>query len=185
MKAVILLAATLSYNVNANEQLVFTQHSQAAIKEFSTMLKSELVTAMKAGGPISAITVCNQSAPIIASQLSEKYNMEIGRTSLKVRNADNQADQWETKVLTQFEQQKEEGNPIAELVFSEAISDGSNGSEMRMLKAIPTGQVCLSCHGNNIADKVQAKIDELYPHDQATGFKLGDIRGAFTVLQKP
>ncbi|MGO9473894.1 MAG: DUF3365 domain-containing protein [Rhodomicrobium sp.] len=31
---------------------------------------------------------------------------------------------------------------------------------------------------------MKAKLAELYPNDQAIGFKVGDIRGAFT-LSKP
>jgi hypothetical protein len=32
---------------------------------------------------------------------------------------------------------------------------------------------------------VRAKLKELYPADAATGFKLGDLRGAFTITQTP
>ncbi|MFT6919058.1 MAG: hypothetical protein ACJA2G_001693 [Cognaticolwellia sp.] len=56
-------------------------------------------------------------------------------------------------------------------------------SVLRYMKAIPTGGLCLACHGSKLADDVSSKVNELYPNDQATGFKLGDIRGAFT-LQK-
>jgi len=181
-KLLLVVLAMFSSNIIANEHQQFTQQSQAAIKEFAGTLKGSLVTAMKAGGPIEAITVCNQVAPVIATELSKKYGMEIARTSLKVRNQNNKADGWENDVLTQFEQLKENGDPIQSLVFSEIVkSDGSQ--EMRMMKAIPTGKVCLTCHGSNIDQSVQKSIHELYPDDQATGFKLGDIRGAFTVRQ--
>jgi len=182
VKIAILLTALLSFNASANEHLAFTQQSQSAIKEFATSLKAELITAMKAGGPIEAITVCNQVAPKIAENLSQKYNMKIGRTSLKVRNNKNKADKWESEILTQFEYLKQSGDSINSLAFSEAIST-DEGIEMRMMKAIPTGQVCLTCHGSNIAANVQARIHTLYPDDQATGFSVGDIRGAFTIHQ--
>jgi hypothetical protein len=42
---------------------------------------------------------------------------------------------------------------------------------------------CLKCHGENLDPKVAAKLDALYPHDQARGYKAGDVRGAFTVRQ--
>jgi hypothetical protein len=184
MKSALLLAAVMASNTAiADQHLQFTQKSQHAIKEFASSLKKALKTEMSAGGPLEAINVCNQQAPLIADSLSRKYNMTIARTSLKVRNQNNQADEWEKKVLKQFEHLKQTGDPIESLVFSEAIS-GNSGMEMRMIKAIPTGQVCLTCHGDNIAEEVQAKITMLYPEDQATGFQLGDIRGAFTVKQK-
>jgi hypothetical protein len=51
------------------------------------------------------------------------------------------------------------------------------------MKAIPTGAVCLACHGETIAPPIAAKINELYPQDQATGFREGDLRGAFVVTK--
>lgn len=180
---VFLLCASLSlasYSVVADEQQQFQQQSKAAIKEFATTLKGALLTAMKSGGPTEAIQVCNQVAPTIAASLSKQYGFEIARTSLKVRNPDNKADCWEQKTLQQFEDRKQAGEEVSSLTFSENISRGEN-QEIRMMKAIPTGKVCLKCHGSNIAEPVQALLNTLYPDDQATGFALGDIRGAFTL----
>jgi hypothetical protein len=39
------------------------------------------------------------------------------------------------------------------------------------------------CHGSNIASPIAAKINKLYPNDKATGFKLGDLRGAFSITE--
>ncbi|NQY26074.1 MAG: DUF3365 domain-containing protein [Piscirickettsiaceae bacterium] len=179
-KAVFLLVALLSQNSFANEHEQFTQQGNVAIKEFATTLKASLVAAMKSGGPIEAISVCNQVAPAISAELSKKYDFDISRTSLKVRNPSNEADPWEKEILFQFDSLKQQGEDIKTLFVSEAITQ-SGRHEMRMMKAIPTGKVCLTCHGSNIDPVVQAKLNELYPNDQATGFKLGDIRGAFTV----
>jgi hypothetical protein len=49
------------------------------------------------------------------------------------------------------------------------------------MKAIPTGKVCLTCHGSNIKLNLRTRINELYPEDKAYGFEIGDIRGAFTI----
>ena len=54
----------------------------------------------------------------------------------------------------------------------------------RYMKAIPTGGVCLACHGEKIAQPIAAKLDSLYPDDQARGFKQGELRGAFTLSKK-
>ena len=51
------------------------------------------------------------------------------------------------------------------------------------MKAIPTGELCLVCHGTQIAPQVLEKLDALYPRDEARGFSAGDIRGAFTITQ--
>ena len=51
------------------------------------------------------------------------------------------------------------------------------------MKAIPTAPLCLQCHGEAIAPPVAEKITKLYPEDKATGFREGDIRGAFVVTK--
>ena len=52
------------------------------------------------------------------------------------------------------------------------------------MKAIPAGAVCLTCHGNDIDPELKAQIDAFYPEDRATGFKLGALRGAFTISRE-
>ena len=37
------------------------------------------------------------------------------------------------------------------------------------------------CHGSGLDPALKAEIERLYPDDQATGFKAGELRGAFTV----
>ncbi len=179
-KILFLLAIALSSSAIAHEHEQFTQEGKAAIKEFAGTLKGALVSAMKSGGPIEAINVCNEVAPTISAVLSKKYGFEIARTSLKVRNPNNAADNWEKEILYQFEASKQQGEEIKTLFVSEATTQNET-SELRMMKAIPTGAICLTCHGTNIEPTIQTKLDELYPEDQATGFKLGDIRGAFTL----
>ncbi|MOA58455.1 hypothetical protein D3C78_1828600 [compost metagenome] len=49
------------------------------------------------------------------------------------------------------------------------------------MKAIPTGEPCLACHGQQIKPELAAVIDQRYPQDQARGFALGELRGAFTL----
>jgi hypothetical protein len=53
------------------------------------------------------------------------------------------------------------------------------------MKPIPTTGLCLTCHGETLADEVSNKVKVLYPHDNATGFSLGDIRAAFTLQKIP
>jgi hypothetical protein len=51
------------------------------------------------------------------------------------------------------------------------------------MKAIPVGQVCLTCHGSDIAPELRTEINTYYPEDMATGFELGELRGAFTITK--
>lgn len=162
------------------EQIAFERDAQAAIKDLSTHLKEALMSALQDGGPIEAISVCKLVAPTLADEVSKKYSLDIHRTSLRVRNLDNEADSWETGVLQNFETQLKTGEAIQSLSFVEKI-ESELGYEWRYMKAIPTDKLCLSCHGSQIALPVQKLIDKNYPSDMATGYKMGDIRGAFSV----
>ena len=62
-----------------------------------------------------------------------------------------------------------------------AAIDGKR--QFRFMKAIPTGALCLQCHGSSISPEVSARLAELYPDDKATGYATGDIRGAFVVTR--
>ncbi|MCG8378604.1 MAG: DUF3365 domain-containing protein [Proteobacteria bacterium] len=97
---------------------------------------------------------------------------------MKTRNRNNDPDDWELAVLIHFEERKNNGEDIKQLEFSEETKDG-----FRYMKAIPTKGLCLTCHGENIDRSLKKSISKLYPNDLATGFKAGDIRGAFTILQ--
>ncbi len=159
-----------------------TTESAAVAKEFMMTLKGELQTAMQEGGPVNAIQVCNTRAPSIAADFSEKKGWTVARTSLKYRNPDNAPDAWERQVLEQFEERKAKGEDPKQLSYTEVIENGGVKS-YRFMKAIPTGAVCLACHGEKIDATVESKIQELYPEDQARGYSEGDIRGAFTITQ--
>jgi len=178
--SILLLLVALPAYAELTEQQQFEKEAQAAIKEFAGSLKKALLSAMQDGGPVEAVAVCNLVAPTLATEMSKKYDMDISRTSLRIRNPDNEADQWETGVLQKFESRLSAGEAIQKISFTEKVETEMN-QQWRMMKAIPTDKVCLACHGSKIATPIQAKLDKYYPNDMATGFKLGEIRGAFSV----
>jgi len=157
--------------------------SRAAVKQFFGALKGELVAGIKAGGPANAIGVCNHEAPIIAANVSMSKGMHVGRTSLKLRNPNNKPDAWERAVLEKFSSRKAAGEDPAKMEYFEVV-EMSGEKIFRYMKAIPTAaKPCLACHGDNIAAAVDEKLSLLYPDDKAVGYKAGDIRGAFTIMQ--
>ncbi len=171
------LASTLALAASDPEQLA--AEARAKVKPFMSALKGELKKAMKAGGPARAVSVCKEKAPEIAANLSKEMGWELGRTALRYRNPNNAPDTWERKVLERFEKEKAAGADVKTLEHYEIVEqDGQR--VFRYMKAIPTGGICLECHGEQLKPEVAAKLDALYPGDQARGFKPGDIRGAFT-----
>lgn len=177
----LLCLSNMPLHAQNNEQQRFEKDAQAAIKSLADSMKKALMGAMQAGGPVEAVSVCKLIAPTLAAEISKQHGLDIRRTSLKVRNLANEADSWETDVLQRFETRLAAGEAIQKLSFSEKVVSAEGPDQWRMMKAIPTDKVCLSCHGKKIAAPIQAVLDQHYPNDLATGFKLGDIRGAFTV----
>lgn len=153
-----------------------------SIQAYGGALKQELTSAIKSGGAMAALDVCHLKAPQIAQQVSEKAGINVARTSLKPRNAASAPDAWEEDVLKSFEARKAKGEDVNTLEFH-AIVEHEGKREARYMKAIPTAEVCLTCHGSKIQPEVLEKIKALYPQDKAVGFNVGDLRGAFTVRE--
>jgi len=169
--------------VQASEVDQLKKEGRQIAKQFLGTLKPELKKAMKSGGPVHAIEVCHKKAPQITAELSHKTGWQLKRTSLKVRNPANAPDAWEKRVLQQFEQQKAQGADVKKLEYGEVVEE-SGHKVFRYAKAIPTGKVCVVCHGEHVPAPVMKAIRTYYPHDRATGFRPGDIRGMFS-FKKP
>lgn len=165
--------------VPAVDKAALAEEAKGAVQAMGGKLKGELEAAMKAGGPVEALNVCKDKAPEIAKSVSAEKGVQVSRVSLKNRNPEmGAANEWQTAVLNDFEAKKAAGTDPATLVHAEVV-----GNEFRFMKAIPTGEVCLKCHGTDLSPAVTAKLTELYPNDKATGYKEGDLRGAFVVVK--
>lgn len=171
----VVLLGSVSMAAYAEEFQALKAEGAALLPAFGQHLMATVKSAMQSGGPLKAVEACQLLAPEIAAQHSQNP-WKVGRTSLKVRNPANTADAWEKQVLEQFAKRAAAGEPITELSHAEKV-----GGEFRMMKAIATGEPCLACHGKNIEPSLAAVIDVRYPQDQARGFALGELRGAFTV----
>ena len=156
--------------------------SRAAIESLAGALAEQLSAAVAEGGPAAAVQVCSLAAPALADSVSSDRGWRIGRTSLRVRNPANAPDAWERAVLHDFEARKAEGADPTLLDYAEIVTADDRRS-FRYMKAIVTGMTCIACHGSDLAPDIRARLDTLYPEDQARGFAPGDLRGAFTITQ--
>ncbi|MEE4203438.1 MAG: DUF3365 domain-containing protein [Halieaceae bacterium] len=151
----------------------------SAAKQLGGQLKSKLQAAMKDGGPTAAIAVCHEEAPKLAAEVSEATGFTVTRVSAQPRNPDmGVPTEWQRVVLAEFEARKTAGEDPDQLTWHAEV-DG----EQRFMKAIPTGGVCLACHGTELQPEIATALAELYPNDEATGYEAGDIRGAFVVTR--
>lgn len=177
-------AAALPVAPSAQVPTPLVDEARALIATFSGTLVGELQSAMKAGGPVQAIAVCKERAPRIAADLAAQSGWSVKRTSLKTRNpALNAPDDWERAALVRFEARHGAGEPADTLAFAEVVELGG-APYFRFMKAIPTGEACLACHGTDLAAPVAAALDRDYPQDQARGYGPGDVRGAFSLARR-
>lgn len=149
--------------------------ARAKTQAFGLQLKQTLMAALQAGGPAAAVSACQLQAPALAHAQSDGQ-WQVGRTSDRLRNPDNAPDAWEQNTLAAFAEQLAQGEPLAKLERLDATAEG-----FRYMKAIGVEAPCLVCHGATLDPALAAQLDQLYPGDQARGYQLGDLRGAFTL----
>lgn len=154
----------------ADDDPLFSK-SRGITATFAENLQAALKEAMASGGPVAAIDVCKDLAPAIASELSRESGAKVSRTSLKFRNPGNAPEPWQTEVLRMFNDSD----------TTKEFFERTENNETRYMKAIPTGSLCLTCHGSELPKAIQDRLAQDYPHDRAIGYQLGDIRGAFSI----
>jgi hypothetical protein len=181
---VTLLLALLSAGTHASDSAsIHVVEARELVQQFFGSLKGELEAALEEGGPVTAISICKLKAPRLTKELSTLSGWYIARTALKIRNPNNQPDTWEQQVMEQFETRKANGEALAEMEYSEQL-EVAGRKIFRYMKAIEVMDLCLNCHGEDVKPEIRRILAQLYPNDQARGFKQGDLRGAFT-LAKP
>lgn len=151
---------------------------QASLELMGT-LKARLVQEMNAGGPASAVKVCSEVAQEIADRHSTD-TMSLRRISLKVRNPLDRPTDLERERLEALHELHAEGALPEEQFF---VVEHEDARELLYLRPITIQKPCLNCHGplDQMSEDVKARLAELYPDDEATGYQEGDLRGAVVV----
>lgn len=152
-------------------------------QDFLDELRSRLKEALRVGGPVGAIGACQSLAPDLSNAQSVVSGFEVERTALRLRNPENAPDAWELKVLEAFQTKSAAGAEIAALEHAEVVRTSEGDRLFRYMRAIPMAEMCLSCHGPDVRPEVRSEIARYYPTDKATGFRLGDLRGAVSLTQ--
>jgi len=115
----------------------------------------------------------------VANDFSLKTGYRIKQTSLKVRNLNNEPDEWEKKVLNFFESDSYTKNGG----YSE-ITQKNGKQSFRYMKPIFVEIACLQCHGRKteIKPAIMQFLNRRYPFDNAFGYKEGDVRGGISIV---
>lgn len=158
------------------------ERAKAAATAFSTQLRGTLQAAVAEGGPVAAIDVCSTDAPRIADAVMAEHGVRLGRVAMPGRNRNpaQAAGDWQLATLEHFQQAVAAGALAAEQVAM--VRDGlADGIALRMMRGIATEPGCLACHGTQVAPDIRDAIAQRYADDGATGFEVGDLRGALWV----
>lgn len=185
-KSLLILSLATALPVLAADEAALLADARNIATSMPPKLLSVLDEEIKKGGPEGALGVCREKAPVMAKQLSEKTGWAIRRVSLKNRNPKAVPDAWEKAVLEDFDRRTAAGEKPTGLEKGEVVAEADGKKVYRYMKALPTQDRCLQCHGtpDHINPAVKAKLNELYPDDKAVGYGLAEIRGAIT-LKRP
>jgi uncharacterized protein DUF3365 len=181
-KALIVAAAGIMAQPLFAQDRAMVDETRKVALQLVARLGGELQEKMKEG-PAAAVGVCKTIAPAAASELSRSTGWRITRVSLKVRNPLlGTPDDWEATALADFDRRAAAGEDPASFEKSEVVKQGER-QYLRYIKALPVQPMCLNCHGSDamIAPEVKARLKAEYPHDQATGYAPGQVRGGLSV----
>lgn len=189
MKIIILTAlSTLTLLANPHEnnketlESVIKTGQQVSTTLLQTLGKN-LKKEMKAKGPVAAATFCTTKAYALTEGVDKSYGKEVSvkRISLQERNPANRAKGSEKKILEAM-QELSSNNVQLPAYFIERVDKNT----YKYYKPLSINkQVCLKCHGDVSKNpKLANYLQTTYPHDKATGYKMGDLRGAVVVTIK-
>ena len=137
---------------------------------------------MKKGGPVETLTFCSDKAYTLTADVNKKLpkGVSIKRVSLKNRNSFNKPETDEVKVLETFQSMKDQKIQLPQHLIQQVDATTYKFYKPLVIKK----KVCLKCHGDITNEKLKNTIAKKYPEDKATGYKMGDIRGAVVVTIK-
>jgi hypothetical protein len=178
------LLLAVSVGQQASESAL-RERARAAADALLQRLLGRLNQEYQQGGAVRGVQVCAKVAQSLTREVGREQGVQIRRVSLKNRNPRNAPDGWERQVLQRWERELQAGKQIGEVAQWRTERGQRVYRYMRPITiAMP---LCLECHGDpkTIKPEVRRLIRQNYPNDKATGYKLGDLRGAFSITITP
>jgi hypothetical protein len=167
-------------------QHTMTKEARQVSTDLIKQLGAALKQALSESGPEGAISVCRDTAPMLAASLSRQTGWKVSRVSLKTRNSlIGQPDAWEQQVLRDFDEAAAAARNTTKLEYTEIVTE-PDARYFRYMRALPVKPLCLTCHGTDktVPASVRARLEQDYPNDRATGYYAGQIRGAVTIKRR-
>lgn len=154
--------------------------ARTAANALGADLMGLLTRELTRGGPPAAIAVCADSAQQRTLQ-HQKAGIQVRRVGTRVRSPANAPDSVERAVLAAFADAIRAGRTPADTHL--VVPANGGGYELRYLRPVRIQEPCLACHGpaSQLAPEVRELLSTRYPGDQATGYAVGELRGAVSV----
>lgn len=141
------------------------------------VLGKNLIDAINTKGTENAVSFCATRAIPLTDSMAIALNANIKRVSDRNRNPKNKANASELKYINNAKSSISKGySPKPQLL---TINNKQVG-----YYPIMTNKMCMQCHGQTkteILPGTLLKINELYPKDLATGYKVDELRGIWVV----
>ena len=160
-------------------ETVVLERGRAITAQAFGLLSTNLVQALAAGGISNALPYCSEKAYPLTALVAATNDVTIRRVTHRPRNPTNAATGIEWDLLRKYQLALGRGETLAPTVRA-----GTNGQVTFYSPIVITNPLCLQCHGvpgTDLAPSTTALLQQLYPQDEATGFKLGDLRGLWRV----
>ncbi len=161
------------------QQAAAIERGKFIVADTFSVLSSNLQSAMASGGLSNALPFCALSASPLTASVATRHGVALRRITHQPRNPAARADVVETAILDGFRAALVLGTPPPPFATNLLA-----GQATFFAPIVLNNARCLKCHGEvgkDIGSESLALIQRHYPQDEATGFKLGDLRGAWRI----
>lgn len=178
---IIFFAISCGKKITDADRFALREKGNSISLKLQTKLLEELQASITANGAANSIDKCSLKSPEIEKLISENENAIIRRVSDNYRNPAHKPTQDEQNSITLWKLELEKGNKD---LFPMTVESEDGIQYMKPI--IISSPTCLKCHGkeNEIEPETLKKIKEKYPEDKATGYEMGQLRGAITIFWK-
>lgn len=143
-------------------------------------LAAKLMSSIQKNGISGSIKFCRTVALPLTDSIGMANQVSIKRTSGKLRNPENKPTPLEGQLLEAYGYSFEHQQEMREAVQVVEETNSVLFTKPILLK----NPVCLNCHGelgNTLLEENDQLLKSLYPADSATGYKLNDFRGMWSI----
>jgi uncharacterized membrane protein YfcA len=188
MKSILILPVLALASCQKKESVSYIPEKEAvnmareAAQDAFTRLSGELATAIAAGGPTAAIPICAEKAQPLVADVASARKIQMLRLTDRPRRTNQRAQGPDLATIESFRASIQNGTPP-----NPAVENLPNGSSVVRLPILISQPLCLQCHGtgDDISAETRTAIQALYPNDQATGYKMNDLRGIWQITIPP